>query len=89
MDVQVRGRSVILDSSWPDGPLPLALPPKVALSPLSAVILSPPVTLQPAVLAGTTHVLAAVSPGSEPFWVELLFVSAKAVMVSTPGSAEV
>ena len=38
--------------SWlPEGvPLAEALPPKVALSPLAAVIRPPPVTLQPGVL---------------------------------------
>src|SRR5690349_12551254 len=75
--------------SWPDGPAPLALPPNVALSPASVVIRPPYVTLQPASDPGRTQVLEAVSPGSVPFWPPLRSVSAKAVIVSVPVSADV
>src|SRR4051794_21010980 len=67
-------------SSWPDGPVPLALPPKVALSPAAVWIGPPPVTLQRAVLVGRPHVLVAVALGSVPFCPPLLSVSAKAVI---------
>ena len=37
---------------------------------------------------GRTQVFVAVAPGSVPFWVPLLSVSANALIVSPPGSAE-
>src|SRR3954463_4870187 len=77
------------NSSWPEGPAPLALPPNVALSPSAVRVRPPYVTLQPTSLPGRTQVLVAVALGSVPFWAPLLSVSANAVIVSPPGSAEV
>src|SRR3954463_6595193 len=77
------------NSSWPEGPAPLALPPNVALSPSAVVIRPPYVTLQPAPLVGRIQSLVAVAEGSPRSWVPLASVSANAVIVSAPGSAEV
>ena len=46
-------------------------------------------TLQAAPLVGRTQSLVAVAEGSPTSWVPLLSVSANAVIVSEPGSAEV
>src|SRR6266508_4276715 len=53
-------------SSCPDGPLPNAFPPNVALSPFKAVRRPPPVILQPAVLVPVSHLLLAESRGCRP-----------------------
>jgi hypothetical protein len=66
----------------------LALPPKLARSPLLAMIQPPCVILtsQSSVLAGGVHVFVASPNGSPAFCVPLLLVSAKAWIASSPGS---
>jgi hypothetical protein len=66
----------------------MALPPKVPVSPLLAMI-QPPlviVTTQPGVLVGNTQFFSARLPGSPTSWPLFPLVSAKALIVSAPGS---
>src|SRR5438034_1341743 len=78
-------------SCWPDV-CPVAderaFPPKVALSPLSAVMRPPSLILisQSGVVTGSTQVFVAAPTGSPAFWTPLLLVSAYAVIVSAPGA---
>ena len=67
----------------------LALPPKLALSPLFAVMRPPLVIVivQSGVVTGSTHVLVAAPLGSPTSCVPSSSVSAKAVIASAPGSA--
>src|SRR6266480_1231836 len=74
-------------SSWPLFGA-WAFPPKVALSPLFAVMRPPPVTLQPAVLTASVQTFAASSNGSPASWSPSPLVSAKAWIASGPGSAD-